>query len=184
MVLEFLTWHVTIVSYKTHKWKQLDSVLKGQTSYWSQDTLWHPPLACVFNNPKIGNKTQESETRYGSEGPKSISTATRGGRKEWGALTKWKWKAGQTDIQTEISAQGDKKKRKQAGMEKNARFQVLSMRIRIFWDLRLGRWVSGARRFEGTTILRKVRHHSANDTVSHIRSKESSVRQKLENRKV
>jgi hypothetical protein len=34
-----LTWHVTIVSYKTHKWKQLDSVLKGQTSYWSQDTL-------------------------------------------------------------------------------------------------------------------------------------------------
>jgi hypothetical protein len=30
---EDLTWHVTIVSYKTHKWKQLDSVLKGQTSY-------------------------------------------------------------------------------------------------------------------------------------------------------
>jgi len=27
------TGHVTVVSYKTHKWRQLDSVLEGQTSY-------------------------------------------------------------------------------------------------------------------------------------------------------
>jgi len=80
---------VTIVSYKTHKWRQLYSVLKGQTSYWSQDTLWHLARARVCNNPEIGNNTQETVRRYGCEDLKSVSTATRGRGEEETNENRW-----------------------------------------------------------------------------------------------
>jgi hypothetical protein len=119
------TWHVTIACDKTHKWKQLDSVLKGQTSYCSHDTLWHPPFACVFNHPKIGNYTQETETRQGSEGLKKHLYCYKRRKRRMRHTELVEVKNKHTDRRTEISVHREER-RKQSKKKRR--------------DLRFGRW--------------------------------------------